>query len=421
MATVLPWGESLTVLMELGFPVDPFTLDSATLGLLNQNLLDGDSSGDDVSDVTQQVTINRGRQDQLANFSAGNCSITLLNNDRRFDPTNQSSPYYDITLGQSGVTPRRKVTVKFGAETVFVGRITDIDLSYSTGQSTDISTVVINVADDFVLLANASTTADVTPPVELSGTRLTALLALPEINFTGATAIDAGTAVLGAYQIAANTNALTYAQAITTAEQGLLFIARDGALTFTDRTSAGFAASVASFSDDAGAGIKYQELSVMFGQEFLYNKVSATRETGTPQVADDATSQTAYGISTLNLSNLLVSDDTAAQTLADDLLALYKEPLFRFEGMTIPISALSAPDRLTCSQLELGDTLTIERNYQTGSPLSVSKFQTVERLRHTVTPNSHRLEVALSDAYILNVFILDDTTFGVMDTDNALQ
>ena len=49
MATTFPWGESVTVLMELGFPVNPFTLDSATLGVLDSNALDGTLLGDDVS------------------------------------------------------------------------------------------------------------------------------------------------------------------------------------------------------------------------------------------------------------------------------------------------------------------------------------------------------------------------------------
>ena len=420
MATVLPWGEQLTVLMELGFPVNPFTLDSATLGVLDSNFLDGTLLGDDVASYTKQVVVNRGRQDQLSVFSAGNASITLLNNDRRFDPTNEDSPYWDSTLGQSGVTPRRKVTVLVDGEAIFTGRITDIDLSYATGKSTDISEVTINAADDFVLLANAYTTADTTPTSELSGARMNYLLALPEINYSGSTDIDAGTAVLGAYQIDANTNILTYAQAISTAEQGAFFMARDGTLTFTDRTAFVFASSVGSFSDDAGIGIKYQELGIMYGQEFLYNKVVATREAGTPQVSNDAASQTEYGISTLSLSNLLLADDAAALTLADDLLNLYAQPAYRFDNMALLVSSFASGDRLTCNQLELGDTITVERNYQTGTPATVSKYQSVERLRHVITPSSHRLEIAMSDAYILNPFILDDVLFGIMDADNAL-
>jgi len=420
MATVTAWGETLTVLMEIGFPVNVFTLDSATDGVLNDDFLDGTLLGDDVAPYVQNIRITRGRQDQLANFSAGSCSITLLNNDRRFDPTNESSPYWDVLLGQSGVTPRRKVTVILGTETVFVGRITDIDLSYNTGKSTDISTVTINAADDFVLLANTSTSQNQTPTQELSGARLNYLLDLPEIAYTGTRDIDSGTATLGAYQIDANTNALQYAQAIAESEQGYFFVSRDGKLTFTDRLTKAFASAVAAFSDDEGTDIKYQTLSIMYGQEFLYNKVLATREGGTPQIANDAGSQAEYGISTLNLSNLLLATDTDAQDLANELLDLYAQPAYRFEAMSLLVSAFDSGTRISCNELELGDTVTVERNYQTGSPAQVVKYQTIERLNRVITPNVHRLEIAMSDAYIIYPFTLDDIQFGVLDADNAI-
>jgi hypothetical protein len=421
VATQTAWGETLTVLMELGFPVNVFTLNSATDGVLDQDYLDGTLIGDDVAPYVQSIRITRGRQDQLSNFSAGSCSVTLLNNDRRFDPTNQSSPYWDAVLGQSGVTPRRKVTIKLGDETLFVGRITDIDLSYATGKATDLSTVTINAADDFVLLANTATTQDRTPSEELSGARLNYLLQLPEIAYTNTTDIDAGTATLGAYQIDANTNALSYAQSIADSEQGYFFVSRDGKLTFTDRVTKAFATAVAAFSDDEGTDIKYQTLSVMYGQEFLYNKISATREGGTPQVANDATSQTEYGISTLSLDGLLLVDDTAAQTLANELLALYAQPAYRFEDMSLLVSSFGSSTRTTCNQLELGDTITVERNYQTGSPSQVVKYQTVERLNRTITPNIHRLDIAMSDAFIIYPLILSDAIYGVMDSNNALS
>jgi hypothetical protein len=421
VATTLPWGETLTVLMELGFPVNPFTLDDAGVGVLDTNILGGVLLADGVASLTQQVSISRGRQNQLAQFSAGTCAITLLNNDRRFDPTNEDSPYFDTATGKSGVQPRRKVTVRLGNDDIFVGRITDIDLSYGRGISTDLSTVVITAADDFVLLANTATTLARTPTEELSGARLNYLLNLAEIDFQGTTDIDAGTATLGTYQIDANTNALAYAQAITQSEQGFFFVARNGDLTFTDRATAGFAQSIGSFSDNQGSDIKYQALGISYGQEFLYNKVATTRETGSPQIANDAASQTEYGISTLSLDNLLLSNDAQAQDLADELLELYAEPTFRFEDMSLVVSSFSSGNRVICNQLELGDTITIERNYVSGNPTTVSKFQTVERLNRVITPNFHRLEVGMSEAYVIFPLLLDDITFGILDTDNALS
>jgi hypothetical protein len=214
---------------------------------------------------------------------------------------------------------------------------------------------------------------------------------------------------------------LAYAQAITQSEQGFFFVARNGDLTFTDRATAGFAQSIGSFSDNQGSDIKYQALGISYGQEFLYNKVATTRETGSPQIANDAASQTEYGISTLSLDNLLLSNDAQAQDLADELLELYAEPTFRFEDMSLVVSSFSSGNRVICNQLELGDTITIERNYVSGNPTTVSKFQTVERLNRVITPNFHRLEVGMSEAYVIFPLLLDDITFGILDTDNALS
>lgn len=420
MATVLPWGETITVLMDLGFPVNPFTLDSATIGILDTNALDGSIIGDDVAPYTQEVSIVRGRQDQLSQVSAGLATVTLLNNDRRFDPINEDSPYWDPTLNQTGVTPRRKVTIKLGSETVFVGRIDDIDLSYSTGKSSDISTVTITASDAFSLISSAFTTESRVPTEQLSGARLSYLLALDEVSYTDTTDIDTGTALLGNYTIDANTNVLTYAQQIADSERGFFFVARDGTLTFTDRISAAFAASAGSFSDDQGTNIKYQDLSIVYGEEFLFNKITVTRNSGTPQIGNDTTSQDEYGISTLSLDNMLLASDSAAQNLANDLVALYGEPKFRFENMKLMVSSFGSGDRTTCNQLDIGDTITVERNYQTGTPSSFVKYQTVNRLNRVITPNSHHLEIGMSDAYVLFAFTLDDAVYGILDSDNAL-
>lgn len=414
--STLVYGENVTVLMELGFPVNPFTLDDATLGVLDEDYLDGTLIGDDVSPYVQAVSIARGRSAQLDEFGAGRCSIVLNNNDRRFDPINQSSPYWDSTLGQSGVTPRRKVTVIANGVTVFVGRISDIDLNYDFA---NISTVNITVIDDFVLLANAFTGASLTPTAQLSGARVTYLLDQPEINYPSTRAISTGTAALGAYTIDANTNALTYLQQIAQAESGLCFISRDGNLTFTDRLAAAFATIDAYFSD-TGSNLPYTTLSIVYGQELLYNRIQVTRVGGTLQTADDLTSQTEYGISTYAIDNVLLETDAAALSLANDLLALYSEPRYYFDSMTVAVSKLSNGDRTTVNSLDIGDVISITRTYSTGTPAQVTQLYAIERVNHTITPSFHNVEFGLRYTELLYQFILDDATYGVLDSSNAL-
>ena len=416
MATTFPSGETVLVLMELGFPINPFTLDSASLGVLDSNALDGSLLGDDVSEYCRDVSISRGRSDQLANFNAGTAQFRLINNDRRFDPINEASPYYDATKGRSGVTPRRKVSVFLDGEAVYVGRITDIDVNYDF----NLSEVVISASDDFVLLANSTTGDSFTPPQELSGARLERILDLLSVGYPLASRnISTGVATLGNYSIDANTNALTYLQKITDSEQGYLFISKDGLLTFTDRLAASFASPSAFFSDD-GSEIPYSTLEVLYGQEFLYNRVSTQTEGGTPQNVDDAPSQTEFGISTLALSDLLLADDSAALTLANTLLDRYKEPIYRFDELRIPMNRLTSEQRLDVLALEIGNLIEITRTYSTGTPASVTEIYAIEGIQHGLTPNVQEVTIRLSPAVIVFPLILDDISFGILDADNAL-
>jgi len=414
MATTLPWGEQLTVLCELGFIVREFTLDSSTLD--GDDVLDGTLEGVDISEYAQNLTINRGRSDEFSAFRAGSAGVALVNNDRRFDPINEASPYWDATENKSGVTPRRKLTVTSGSTTLFTGQLTDIDVDYDY----NLSTVTFQAADEFALLATTAIGTDVTPTSQLSGARVTAILDRAEVNYPAATrSIDAGTATLGTQVIAANTNALAYLQTVAATEQGLFFAAADGTLTFTDRLTTQFATSVATFTD-AGAGIPYRTITTRYGQEFTYNRVQVTREGGTPQAADDAASQTEYGISTLALDNLLFADDSQSATLANTLVELYAYPEYRFTDLTIALHALSDANRNLVNGIEIGDIVTVERTFATGSPASVSQQYAIDGIQHRIGVNSHDVVLRLATAQIVYQFVLDDATYGTLDTDNAL-
>lgn len=423
--TTMAWGENIQIFMELGFPVNPFTLDDAVLGVLDEDYLDGTLIGDDVSPYAQELSISRGRSDQLQNFNAGTCTVRLLNRDRRFDPINTSSPYWNSTLGVSGIAPRRKVTVVSNGVALFTGRITDIDVSYEPNRpnaTTENSYVTITAADDFVLLANTFTENAITPSQQLSGARVSAILDLPEVNYPATRNIDAGSATLGGgatFDIAANTNVLTYLQEVGTSEQGYFFIAANGDLTFTDRIAASFTPVSAYFSD-AGTNIPYTSLSVMYGQEFLYNKVVCTVEGGTDQTVNDVASQTEYGISTLSLSGLLLVDDAAALTLATDLLDRYKLPEYRFDKLQTIYNPLSSTKQADLTGLDIADVVSITRTYPTGTPVSVTKEYSIENIRHVISASSHTVEFGLAVADLVYPFTLDDATFGVMDSTNAL-
>lgn len=419
MSVTMAWGGSYTVLMEVGYLTRYFVLDSSLLDGIDR--LDGTLEGIDVTEYVETIDISRGRSDQLQDFSAGTCSLVLNNNDRRFDPVNTSSPYVNPSTGKSGVTPRRKVTVKHGTTSLFTGRIIDIDLEYMLNPSTQ-SKVKIDASDDFVLLASTKI-ASLTPPSELSGARVTRILDLPEVNFPATSrSVATGTATLAANIISDNTTALTYLMKITATEQGYMYLKGDGTLVYTNKLLPAFAPSVFTFADD-GSGTKYSAITIQYGQELLYNKVTCQTETGSPQTVDDATSQSDYGISTLVQSDLMFDSDASALVLASYLLNLYKQPTYRFDSVQVDFAGngISLANQNSIVALDMSNVITITKTYQNGTPLSVSQVLTIEGIKHTISPISHSIQFGLANANIVYPWKLDDATFGKLDTSNALS
>ena len=419
MATTMPWGESIDLLMELGFPVDPFTLDSATLGVLDQDYLDGTLLGDDVSPYAQVINVSRGRKDDFSNFDAGTLSVTLRNDNRRFDPTNTAGPYWDPITNRSGLTPRRAVRLICNGVTVFVGRITDIDIEYDPNP-TGTSTAIITAVDDFGILSTAFINADVTPTSQLSSARINAILDRSEVAYPAENRdIETGTVTLGTQQIDTNTNVLTYLQQIGETEWGLLFINKDGELAFRKRQTSVFDNVVAEFNDN-GTDLPYQVLQIIYGSEFLYNRVQVQAEGGTLQTADDPVSQAEYGVLTYAISDALFGSDAQALQLAEYLRDTYSQPTFWFDEIATPANLISGAQRTTLYGLDMGDQIRLTRHFPNGTPTTVTEVYAIERLSHTITANNHQVRLGLYQPTIVFEFILDDPTFGVMDSSNAL-
>lgn len=419
MAAQFPWGETIEVRAELGFLVNGFILDSSVLN--GVQVLDGTLEGLDISTFVQAATISRGRQDQFSGFGAGTLSLSLLNNDRRFDPLNEDSPYYDPATGRSGVVPRRKVSVVADGEFLFVGRIVDLDVDYDMGPAgEDRSTATITCADDFQRLANTSIETAVVPVEQLSGARVSFLLDLPEVSYPASSRnIDPGTATLGAYPVSENANALAYLQRIAEAEQGLCFVSRDGTLTFQDRATLGFSAPQESFTD-SGIGIPYQTLAIRYGSEIMFNRVVVTTEGGIPQVADDAAAQSEFGIQTLTLTDNLLSDEPQALTLAQAIVTEFSEPQYKFDSLSVILNDKVFGDRASLLALELGKQVEITRTFATGDPLQVTEVYQVNQIRHSLSPSRHTIEYGLGWIAIVFPFVLDDVQFGLLDDDNAV-
>ena len=109
MAKAAKWGSTYKVLLDVGFLVDAFTLDSSLLD--GTDVLDGSTDFVDVTEYVTNININRGRSTQLDSFPSSNCTIVADDRaaDRYFDPLNTASRWY--SGGTIGIAPRRQFQV----------------------------------------------------------------------------------------------------------------------------------------------------------------------------------------------------------------------------------------------------------------------------------------------------------------------
>ena len=414
--------------IDTGFVQDAFILDSATQGILDGTtyVLDGTTNFASVLDGCDSVKIKRGRQDIGDQFSAGTMVFEMLDTTGIFNPFDESSPYWDSTTEQPGLAPMRKVRfARYDTnnikEYLFTGFIVNYDYNFALG---GIDTVTVYCADDFYLLAQTYMD-EFNVSEELSSARVTAVLDLPEVNFPpGQRDIATGTQTLGgsaAFTIENGTSVQAYLAAINQAEQGRLFMARNGDLTFDARLGNTLSASVADFHDD-GTEIPYSGVGISFQADQVCNRASVTiLGSNNPQVADDAASQAQYFIQNQSITNSLLFDDAAALSLANYLLE--PQPIARYTSVQTQFVSLTNAQRDQVAIIDIGQTITIEKTFQTSSgPSQLAQELAIEGIEHSISMSyGHSIALFTSPTVIVYELILDDAVFGIIaPSDNVL-
>ena len=381
----------------------PFQLDDATFGLLDTGTLGGLAFAD-LTSIVQSVSIKRGRNRQLDQFNSGTAQVSFWNETRLLDPLNTASIFYPFVL------PRCPIAIFADGIPIYTGFVKDWNLDYSVANK-DI--MVASCADAFTVLANQELVA-FTPSAELSSARINTVLDRPEILYQGPRAIGTGSSTLGAYAVSEGQNVLNYMQLVNTSEQGYLYIAADGTLTFKGRTEVLNPVADAIFNTN-GTGLPYQSLVNQFGDELLYNYISTQSPAGAVQTASNATSISLYQAQQYSLLNLLNSTTSEVAGIANYLLGKYQNPILRFTGLSTELAALTEAQAAVCLSLDLTDIATVTKTYAVGTPTTETQTLIVSGVEHRIRPGSHVISYTFESTDGNQYFTLNNAIFGVLN------
>ena len=400
----------------------PFTLDDPASLLDSAVLADSPS---DIVDITGQVmrcSTRRGRNRILSNFEAGTATVVLNDPTSDFNPQNTSSPYY------GKLVPLRKIRIyadvilggvpyKFY---IFSGYITSYDTSFYQGTGAT-ATVTLQCVDGFRLLANVST--DI-PPVpgcsagQLSGTRVNALLDYADWP-NSLRNIDVGDSNMQA-DPGGNRSILQALQTIEQSEFGAFYIQPTGVARFLDRTDVSQLADIVvrTYSDTGASGtLPYTNIDISYDDQLILNDVTVTRLGGTPQIVIDQPSVDTYFYKSGQRTDILVETDAEALDQAETLVASRKDATLRVDSMTVNLNNDNPAQNVAALGADIYQLVDIEKTMPGGSSIVSELF--IQGIQHDVTTNSWNVKLLTAEP-IIQAFILDSSTQGVLDT-NALS
>jgi hypothetical protein len=254
---------------------------------------------------------------------------------------------------------------------------------------------------------------------ELSSARLTRVL--DDSGWPSAWRdIETGDQTVGSYR--PNSLAATrYFEQIDNAEQGSLFVNREGEVELRSRITAETVAPVALFDDDL-IDLPFSNVSVDANTvDAIRNRVVGTYAFGTV-TATDSGSVAAYGEALQSLNIELIDDVDDAQSIVDGLLARSKDPRTRVTRLDVNVRRDPANLVPAMAPLELADDVTVSIT-PTGVGDPLWRAVRVQGLSHRLTPDEWTCSLYLAPGPINTngpLLILDDAVYGELDSTNRL-
>jgi hypothetical protein len=386
----------------------PFTIGDEKYGVIGVSQFASSEVPDpvvDLSDVTRQITIRRGRNIMRDTYEAGSCTVRVLDPQSYFNPQNVSSPYFGF------LTPLRKIRVAATTATtqhfLFSGYVQDYRYTYPQGQEIGYVDLVCSDAFRLFAMANVSTIAD-SSAGQTTGTRIGKIL--DQVDFpANMRIIDTGSTTCQA-DPATTRSSLTALQVAEFTEQGAFFIRTDGTAEFKDREDVVGSLAATPIQFNQTTGIPYSDLKFAFDDKLIINDATMTRVGGSTVSSFDADSIAKYFPHGMNVENLVAQTDAQVQNIADIYVATRKETTIRIDAMTVDLLDPDVPTD-TMIGLDYFQNLEITNVQPDGS--TIVKTLQAQGLAWDITPNSMKCTVTTLEP-IVEGFIIGSSTYGII-------
>ena len=194
----------------------------------------GSSGFVDVTQYVQSISIGRGINRNLDDFSAGSVSVTFVNNNRVFDPLNTSSPLWYGAGGYTIVQPAGRIRVSSNGIRRFTGFVQDWDFSYNDagfdGQAT------VTALDMLYRVSNAVFTGGTAFAVESTGERIKTVMNYNGFGASEYAGVRGGQTLLGYDVNEAGDNVLSYLQNVARSEPADFYSNASAVMQLKDRS-----------------------------------------------------------------------------------------------------------------------------------------------------------------------------------------
>ena len=394
-----------------------FTIGDATKGKLGTGQLADADDSVDISAISIQCSIRRGRNRILDRFESGSAILVLRDDNGNWNPDNTSGAYYGKIL------PLRKIYIFADYNGVryplFYGFIMSYTTQFTKGVD-EYAKVTLQCTDGFRLLNNQIFTSLAGAAAgDSTGTRINQLLDQAQWP-ASQRSIDTGDTTCQADPGTANRNYLDALQLIgDKTEYGALYLDRTGNVVFTSRTNLGkkVANPNTNYADD-GTGIYYQNIDLQQDDILVVNDVTVQRLGGVAQQVTDATSINTYFRHAGVRSDILVQTDAEALNQAKMLLATRKDSTLRISGLQLNLFDPGQDTKIIAGlNSEIFDSIQVTKSMPGNT--TIVKELLIQGVNHDMTKRSFDTKIITAEP-IIKSFVLNDSQEGVLDGTNGL-